>query len=50
MGILPAGARVTSGTLAMGQTPVPLTGKHVRAARRRRLAMVFQDPLAHSTR
>jgi len=46
MGILPAGARVTSGTLAMGQTPVPLTGKHVRAARRRRLAMVFQDPLA----
>ena len=46
MGILPQAARISSGTLWMGDTELPLAGRHVRAARRRRLAMVFQDPLA----
>jgi len=46
MGILPGSARVSSGRLWMGDTELPLTGRGVRAARRRRLAMVFQDPLA----
>jgi ABC-type glutathione transport system ATPase component len=46
MGILPQAARISSGSLWMGDTELPLTGRHVRAARRRRLAMVFQDPLA----
>lgn len=46
MGILPAGARVRSGALWMGDDPLPLTGRDVRRSRRRRLAMVFQDPLA----
>ncbi len=46
MGLLPGSARVTSGALTLSGMPVPLTGKGVRAARRRRLAMVFQDPLA----
>jgi peptide/nickel transport system ATP-binding protein len=46
MGILPGAARVSSGSLWMGPTGLPLTGKHLRAARRRRLAMIFQDPLA----
>jgi peptide/nickel transport system ATP-binding protein len=46
MGILPQAARISSGSLWMGDTELPLAGRHVRAARRRRLAMVFQDPLA----
>jgi ABC-type glutathione transport system ATPase component len=46
MGILPQAARISSGSLWMGDTELPLTGRHVRAVRRRRLAMVFQDPLA----
>jgi ABC-type glutathione transport system ATPase component len=46
MGILPQAARISSGTLWMGDTELPLAGRQVRAARRRRLAMVFQDPLA----
>ena len=46
MGLLPGSACVTSGSLTLGGMPIPLTGKGVRAARRRRLAMVFQDPLA----
>ena len=46
MGLLPGSARVASGALTLSGTAVPLTGKGVRAARRRRLAMVFQDPLA----
>ena len=46
MGILPQAARISSGSLWMGDTELPLTGRQVRAARRRRLAMVFQDPLA----
>jgi ABC-type glutathione transport system ATPase component len=46
MGILPQAARISSGSLWMGDTELPLVGRHVRAARRRRLAMVFQDPLA----
>ncbi len=46
MGLLPGTARVTSGVLTLRGNTVPLTGKGMRAARRRRLAMVFQDPLA----
>ena len=46
MGLLPSSASVDSGTLEMNGLPIPLTGKGVRLARRRRLAMVFQDPLA----
>ena len=46
MGILPQAARISSGSLWMGDTELPLAGRQVRAARRRRLAMVFQDPLA----
>ncbi|SEP15334.1 ATP-binding cassette domain-containing protein [Amycolatopsis saalfeldensis] len=46
MGILPGAARVTSGRLWLGETELPLTGKGIRAARRQRPAMVFQDPLA----
>ncbi|SDP44862.1 peptide/nickel transport system ATP-binding protein [Nakamurella panacisegetis] len=46
MGLLPSAARVESGTLSIGGIPVPLAGRGLRATRRRRLAMVFQDPLA----
>ena len=46
MGILPASATITSGSLWMGDTELPLAGPRVRLTRRRRLAMVFQDPLA----
>jgi peptide/nickel transport system ATP-binding protein len=46
MGILPQSARVSSGSLWMGDTELPLAGPRVRLTRRRRLAMIFQDPLA----
>jgi ABC-type glutathione transport system ATPase component len=46
MGILPGRARITSGALWIGDTQLPLVGKQLRAARRRRLAMVFQDSLS----
>ena len=46
MGLLPASATVESGTLHLAGTQVPLAGRGVRESRRRRLAMVFQDPLA----
>ncbi len=44
MGLLPSGARVVSGRVLAGGTELPLAGSGVRAARRRRVAMVFQDP------
>jgi oligopeptide/dipeptide ABC transporter ATP-binding protein len=44
MGLLPAGAQVASGRLLAGGRELPLAGAGVRAARRRRVAMVFQDP------
>ncbi len=44
MGLLPGSARVESGSLHLGGAAVPLAGRRMRAARRRRLAMVFQDP------
>ena len=46
MGLLPSSARVDDGSLSISGTPVPLAGKGLRRSRRRRLAMVFQDPLA----
>ena len=46
MGLLPSTAEVTGGRLWIGGQEIPLTGHGVRAARRRRLAMIFQDPLA----
>ena len=46
MGILPSAARINNGRLWAGSDEVPLSGKKVRESRRRRLAMVFQDPSA----
>ncbi len=46
MGLLPASAVVTAGRLSVGEVEIPLTGDGLRSARRRRLAMIFQDPLA----
>ena len=46
MGLLPGSARISSGTLTMDGAPIPLDGRRLRSARRRKLAMVFQDPLA----
>ena len=46
MGLLPGDARVTAGALTLAGRQVPLAGRGVRATRRRRLAMIFQDPLA----
>ena len=46
MGLLPGAATVESGTLRLAGTDIPLSGRGLRPARRRRLAMVFQDPLA----
>jgi oligopeptide/dipeptide ABC transporter ATP-binding protein len=44
MGLLPAGARVERGSVLAAGTELPLAGSGIRAARRRRVAMVFQDP------
>jgi peptide/nickel transport system ATP-binding protein len=46
MGILPSAASINNGRLWAGSDEVPLSGKRVRESRRRRLAMVFQDPSA----
>jgi ABC-type glutathione transport system ATPase component len=46
MGILPSAATINNGRLWAGSDEVPLSGKEVRRSRRRRLAMVFQDPSA----
>jgi peptide/nickel transport system ATP-binding protein len=45
MGLLPASAEIT-GELSVDGKSIPLSGRGVRAARRRKLAMVFQDPLS----
>ncbi len=46
MGILPSAATINNGRLWAASDEVPLSGKRVRESRRRRLAMVFQDPSA----
>jgi oligopeptide/dipeptide ABC transporter ATP-binding protein len=46
MSLLPASARVESGTIALNGAPLPLTGRASRGARRGQMAMIFQDPLS----
>jgi len=46
MGLLPASAAVESGVLRVHDELIPLVGNGVRSTRRRRLAMIWQDPLA----
>jgi oligopeptide/dipeptide ABC transporter ATP-binding protein len=46
MSLLPASARVESGTIALDGKPLPLLGRASRQARRGRMAMIFQDPLS----
>ena len=46
MALLPPAARAERGVLELGGQPLPLSGADARKARRRRLAMVFQDPLS----
>jgi oligopeptide/dipeptide ABC transporter ATP-binding protein len=46
MALLPPAARAERGVIELGGQPLPLTGPEARKARRRRLAMVFQDPLS----
>ena len=46
MALLPPAARAERGVLELGGQPLPLSGPDARKARRRRLAMVFQDPLS----
>ena len=44
--LLPNGARLTGKVLIHG-TEIPLSGRALRDVRRRRIAMIFQDPRAH---
>jgi oligopeptide/dipeptide ABC transporter ATP-binding protein len=44
MGLLPPGAQITGGAVLAHGKELPLTGHGARAARRRRIGMVFQDP------
>lgn len=46
MALLPPAARVERGSCALAGSSLPLVGRGARKARRRRLAMVFQDPLS----
>jgi oligopeptide/dipeptide ABC transporter ATP-binding protein len=46
MALMPAGARVDRGKVELLGQPLPMAGRGARSARRRRLAMVFQDPLS----
>jgi oligopeptide/dipeptide ABC transporter ATP-binding protein len=44
--LLPKGSKVT-GRVLVGGNEVPLSGRALRDVRRRRIAMIFQDPRAH---
>ena len=46
MGLLPRAARVEGGTVSFQGELLPSLGRQARISRRRRLAMVFQDPLS----
>ena len=46
MALLPPAARAERGVVELAGEPLPLSGPDARKARRRRLAMVFQDPLS----
>jgi oligopeptide/dipeptide ABC transporter ATP-binding protein len=46
MALLPPAARAESGVVDLAGQPLPLSGPDARKSRRRRLAMVFQDPLS----
>jgi len=46
MALTPAAVRIDSGTVALAGEELPLRGRRTRAARRGRLAMIFQDPLS----
>jgi oligopeptide/dipeptide ABC transporter ATP-binding protein len=46
MALLPPSVRVERGVVELEGQPLPLSGPDARKARRRRLAMVFQDPLS----
>ncbi len=46
MALLPPAARAEGGVVELAGQPLPLSGPEARKARRRRLAMVFQDPLS----
>jgi ABC-type glutathione transport system ATPase component len=45
MGLLPAAVRVDRGQVLLAGEPLSFSGRAARRARRRRLAMVFQDSL-----
>jgi oligopeptide/dipeptide ABC transporter ATP-binding protein len=46
MALTPAAIRIDGGTVALAGEELPLHGRRTRAARRGRLAMIFQDPLS----
>jgi oligopeptide/dipeptide ABC transporter ATP-binding protein len=46
MALLPPAARAEGGAVSLAGQPLPLSGPDARKSRRRRLAMVFQDPLS----
>jgi oligopeptide/dipeptide ABC transporter ATP-binding protein len=46
MGLLPPGVRVDAGRAELGGVELPLSGRSAHVARRRRVAMIFQDPLS----
>jgi len=46
MALLPPAAQIERGAVELAGQPLPLSGPDTRKARRRRLAMVFQDPLS----
>ncbi len=46
MGLLPPRVRVESGRAELGGVALPFSGRYVHRSRRRRVSMIFQDPLS----
>ena len=46
MGLLPPGVHVESGRAELGGVALPFSGRDVHRSRRRRISMIFQDPLS----
>jgi oligopeptide/dipeptide ABC transporter ATP-binding protein len=46
MALVPPGVKIESGAVLLGGDELPLSGRAARRSRRRRMAMVFQDPLS----
>jgi oligopeptide/dipeptide ABC transporter ATP-binding protein len=46
MGLLPPGVRVESGRAELGGVALPFSGRNAHRSRRRRVSMIFQDPLS----